>query len=73
MHFIRVCALECREEETVLGLRGASVEVEVAFEGDVVAILLGVHDRSLATRQTERARQRMTDPSRRGTSLTCLM
>jgi hypothetical protein len=71
MHFIRVCALECREEETVLGLRGANVEV--SFEGDVVAVLLGVHDRALATRQTERARQRMTDPSRRGTSLTCLM
>jgi hypothetical protein len=49
MHFIRVCALECTEEETVLGLRGANVEVEVSFEGDVVAVLLGVHDRSLAT------------------------
>ena len=56
MHFIRVCALECTEEETVLGLRGANVEVEVAFEGDVVAVLLGVHDRALATRQTERVR-----------------
>ena len=67
MHFIRVCALECTEEETVLGLRGANVEVEVAFEEDVVAVLLGV------PRQTERARQSMTDPSRRETSLTCLM
>ena len=52
---------------------GANVEIEVAFEGDVVAVLLGVHDGALATRQTKRARQRMTDLSRRETSLTCLM
>jgi hypothetical protein len=59
MHFIRVCALECREEETVLGLRGANVEVEVAFEGDVVAILLGVHDRGpwRRGRQKERGKE----------------
>ena len=35
---------------------GANVEVEVSFEGDVVAVLLCVHDRPLATRQTERVR-----------------
>src|SRR5215216_3598694 len=37
-------AVEGTEEEAVLGLGGANVEVEVAFEGDVVAVLLGVHD-----------------------------
>src|SRR5918997_4089524 len=38
------CAVEGTEKEAVLGLRGANVEVEVSFEGDVVAVLLGVHD-----------------------------
>src|SRR5215210_8201931 len=39
-----VCAVEGTEKEAVLGLRGANVEIEVAFEGDVVAVLFGVHD-----------------------------
>src|SRR5215216_6569718 len=37
-------AVEGTEKEAVLGLRGANVEVEVTFQGDVVAVLLGVHD-----------------------------
>src|SRR5215212_7534584 len=39
-----VCALEGTQKEAVLGLGEANVEVEVTFEGDVVAVLLSVHD-----------------------------
>jgi hypothetical protein len=41
--FLGVRAVEGMEKKAVLWLRGANVEVEVAFEGDVVTVLLGVH------------------------------